>query len=176
MESSSWIGQTDSFHLALSECLSQSYNFKNANFCDVTLLYPIMQVSILLRELKRILCFDWLPERARWAHHARSGFSALIPQEKVSFFLYNNSVIDQDCLVKMAGLDVFCKANFRKICIESPLYFTTNWHYSSLILQMDVFILFFLDSLAHFFCLTLVFFVGLIYVNVAYLSSRFQQP
>ena len=30
-------------------------------------------------KVKRILCSDWLPERARWAHLALSGFPALIP-------------------------------------------------------------------------------------------------
>ena len=32
--------------------------------------------------MKRILCSDWLPERARWAHLARSGLPALIPRMK----------------------------------------------------------------------------------------------
>ena len=35
---------------------------------------------------KRILCFDWLPERARRAYLSRSGFPALVPQEKRSLF------------------------------------------------------------------------------------------
>ena len=36
--------------------------------------------------MKRILCSDWLPERARWAYLARSGFPALVPQEESSLF------------------------------------------------------------------------------------------
>ena len=31
-------------------------------------------------KMKRILCSDWLPERARWAHLARSGLPAIFPQ------------------------------------------------------------------------------------------------
>ena len=36
-------------------------------------------------KMKRILHSDWLPERARLSHPARSGFPALIPQVKVIF-------------------------------------------------------------------------------------------
>ena len=36
-------------------------------------------------KMKRILRSNWLPERARWAHLARSGFPALVPQEQVLF-------------------------------------------------------------------------------------------
>ena len=34
---------------------------------------------------ERILCSDWLPERARWAHLACSRFPLLIPKEKILF-------------------------------------------------------------------------------------------
>ena len=57
--------------------------------------------------MKRILCSDWLPERARWAYPARSGLPTLVPQKRnsvgVMFWLYNKSFIDQACSVKMAG-------------------------------------------------------------------------
>ena len=43
--------------------------------------------------MKRILCSDWLPERARWASSSRSGFHGLVPQEKFSFWPYNHSLI-----------------------------------------------------------------------------------
>ena len=33
-------------------------------------------------KMKRIPCSDWLPERARWAHLARSGLPALVPRTK----------------------------------------------------------------------------------------------
>ena len=53
---------------------------------------------------KRILCFDWLPERARKAYPSRSGFPALVPQEKnFSFWSYSILFFDQACLVKIAG-------------------------------------------------------------------------
>ena len=32
--------------------------------------------------MQGILCSDWLPERARWAYLARSGFPALVRQGK----------------------------------------------------------------------------------------------
>ena len=58
-------------------------------------------------KMKRILCSDWLPERARWAYLARSGLPALVPQKRnsvgVIFWPYNKSFIDQACSVKMAG-------------------------------------------------------------------------
>ena len=59
---------------------------------------------------------DWLPERARWSHLARSdngqwtmepscplGTTRCIPQEKFPREPYNKSFIDQVCAVKMAG-------------------------------------------------------------------------
>ena len=37
-------------------------------------------------KMQRILRPDWLPERARWAYLARTGFPALVPQQgKVLF-------------------------------------------------------------------------------------------
>ena len=37
-------------------------------------------------KMKRILCSDWLPERARWAQLTYSGFPAFVPQEQVSYW------------------------------------------------------------------------------------------
>ena len=58
-------------------------------------------------KMKRILCSDWLPERARWAYFARLGLPALVPQKRntvgVMFWPHNKSFIDQACSVKMAG-------------------------------------------------------------------------
>ena len=58
-------------------------------------------------KMKRILCSDWLSERARWAYLARSGLPALVPQKRnsvgVMFWPYNKSFIDQAFSVKMAG-------------------------------------------------------------------------
>lgn len=42
------------------------------------------------------LCSDWLPERPRWAHLARSGFPAWPRQEKISW-PYNESFLNQIC-------------------------------------------------------------------------------
>ena len=57
--------------------------------------------------MKRILCSDWLPERARWTYLARSGLPALVPHKRnsvgVMFWPYNKSVIDQACSIKMVG-------------------------------------------------------------------------
>ena len=58
--------------------------------------------------MKRILCSDWLPERARWAYFddARSGLTPLVPQKQnsvgVMFWPYNKFFIDQTCSVNMA--------------------------------------------------------------------------
>ena len=55
--------------------------------------------------MKRILCSDWLPERARWAYLAHLGFPAFPGEVKffgVIFWPYNKSFIDQACSVKMA--------------------------------------------------------------------------
>ena len=63
--------------------------------------------------MKRILCSDWLPERARWAYLTRSGFCLLCSAKAklfgVIFLPYNESFIDQACLVKMAG---YCPHSF----------------------------------------------------------------
>ena len=54
-------------------------------------------------KIKRILRSDWLPEQARWAHPARSGFPALVQQEKkFIFWPYNKFLIDQAFSVEMA--------------------------------------------------------------------------
>ena len=54
-------------------------------------------------KMKQIPHSDWLPERAKWAHLARSGFPALVPQEKkFCFWPYKKSFIDQACWFKMA--------------------------------------------------------------------------
>ena len=34
--------------------------------------------------MRRILCFDWLPERARWSDTARPGLPVSFPQKKNS--------------------------------------------------------------------------------------------
>ena len=39
-----------------------------------------------MAKMKRILCSDWLPERARKAYLSSSGFPALVSQEKSSLF------------------------------------------------------------------------------------------
>ena len=44
--------------------------------------------------MKRILCYDWLPERARWAYLARSGFPALFPQKRKSLVKFCGHIIN----------------------------------------------------------------------------------
>ena len=44
-----------------------------------------MQLNTLAVKMKGILRSDWLPKWVRWVHLARSGFPALVPQEKVPF-------------------------------------------------------------------------------------------
>ena len=48
--------------------------------------------------MNQIARSDWLPERARWSHLARSGLPA-VSRKKIS---RNKSFIDQVCSVKMA--------------------------------------------------------------------------
>ena len=76
-------------------------------FVTTFVLHFIIWLAPRLGKIKRILCSDCLPERARWTYHACSGFPPLFLQ-KVKFFgiifwPYNNSFIDQACSVKMAG-------------------------------------------------------------------------
>ena len=52
-------------------------------------------------KMNQILRCDWLPERARWSHLARSGLPAL-SHKKIPQKPYNKSFIDQACSVKMA--------------------------------------------------------------------------
>ena len=44
--------------------------------------FLVIQLVALVGNMKRILCSDWLPEWARWAHLPRSGLPALIPFKK----------------------------------------------------------------------------------------------
>ena len=53
-------------------------------------------------KVKRILCPDWLPERARSAHPARD-FLRWSCKKNLSFWLFHKFFIDQVCFVKMAG-------------------------------------------------------------------------
>ena len=53
-------------------------------------------------KMTQIAQCDWLPERARWSHPARSGLPA-VSRKKISRKPYNKSFIDQVWAVKMAG-------------------------------------------------------------------------
>ena len=56
--------------------------------------------------MNRISRCDWLPERARWSHLARSGYGLCPASTQIMlwcFIPYNKSFIDQACSVKMAG-------------------------------------------------------------------------
>ena len=44
--------------------------------------FLVIQLVALVGIMKRILCSDWLPEWARWAHLPRSGLPASIPFKK----------------------------------------------------------------------------------------------
>ena len=54
--------------------------------------------------MMRILCSDWLPELARWAHFA---FLALVPQENVLFWPFNKSKLVWSRWLNM-GRVLFC--------------------------------------------------------------------
>ena len=53
--------------------------------------------------MNQIARCDWLPERARWSHLARSGLPAVSRMKKFPRKPYNKSFIDQVCSVKMVG-------------------------------------------------------------------------
>ena len=61
-------------------------------------------------KMKRILCSDWLPERARWAYLVRSGLPALFRNLGVIFIITNpllTKLFGQDgCLI---GLLLFLR-------------------------------------------------------------------
>ena len=49
------------------------------------LLLCIIWLNPRSAKVKRMLHSDWLPEWARWAHLARPGFPAFVPQMKYLF-------------------------------------------------------------------------------------------
>ena len=74
--------------------------------------------------MKRILCSDWLPKRARWANLCPLGIARFVPAKAKFFGIifrpYNKSFIDQACSVKMAGYwprsFFFCVFMDRALC------------------------------------------------------------
>ena len=56
----------------------------------------LVRCSARWGKMSGALCSDWLPERPRWAHLARSGFPAWPRQEKISW-PENESFINQIC-------------------------------------------------------------------------------
>ena len=109
-------------------------------------------------KMKRILRFDWLPVRARWAHLARSGFPCLFRKKMFSFWPYDKSLIDQAFLVKMAEywLRSFLRfywprlnlANVQSLILTSRLVniaymIGTNWLFCPLIRDKKENILFY---------------------------------
>ena len=60
----------------------------------------IIWVAPQAGKMKRLLCSDWLPERARWAYLASSGFPALFPQTRNSL-VYSFGHIINPLLTKL---------------------------------------------------------------------------
>ena len=107
---------------SLSYFVARSFPFPISN-CSLTLL--ITWLNPRAGKMTRILYSDWLPERARREHLARSGFPALVPQKKV----FNKCIhtcykcfFDKACSFNMAGywplsfLCVFSNLNFVSVC------------------------------------------------------------
>ena len=71
--------------------------------------YPVFLIIIWLAlragKMTQIGRCDWLPERARWSHLARSGLPVVSRKKNIpeSHIHCNKSFIDQVCSVKMAG-------------------------------------------------------------------------
>ena len=84
-------------------------------------------------KMKRILRSDWLPEREKWAHLARLGLSALVPQEKLSFRPYNKSIIYKACsafVYVFIDLDsVSVNKNSKKELGQYPAILTSHLKY-----------------------------------------------
>ena len=82
--------------------------------------------------MNRILCCDWLPERARWRSLARSGLPALFMKEKKMVFFIHVTItlltkFVRPCSVKMAGywsiiFHVFMDRD--EVILNSPLSMT----------------------------------------------------
>ena len=92
--------------------------------------------------MKRIPCSDWLPERARWAHVARSALPTLVPQKRNAFGLifwpYNKSFIDQACSVKMAGY--WPRSYFKKELGQYPVILTEQaWSITQIYYEQENF-------------------------------------
>ena len=57
-------------------------------------------------KIKRVLCSDWLPERARWTRWAARDCPLCSRKSEILWCVfrpYNKSFIDRDCSVMMAG-------------------------------------------------------------------------
>ena len=85
-----WQHSSMAFHHVLftHEVLTFNFNLnqvKNYNIPGILYFIFVVWVNSRAGKLKRFPLSDWLPEQARWAHLARSGLPALVPQEKVLF-------------------------------------------------------------------------------------------
>ena len=70
--------------------------------------------------MKRILCSDWLPKRARRVHLARSGFPTLVPREKVLFLAVINPLLPK--LDRSRWLEVYWPRSLI-FCVFIDLHF-----------------------------------------------------
>ena len=68
-----------------------------------TITYFIIWLAPRAGKMNQIARCDWLPERARWSHLARSGLPAVSRMKNFPRKAYNKSFIDEVCSVKMVG-------------------------------------------------------------------------
>ena len=82
-----WQHSSMAFHhvLFIHEVLTFNFNLNQVK--DYNIVFYFCCMSEFASGQDEAIPAFWLPEQARWAHLARSGFPALVPQEKVLFLV-----------------------------------------------------------------------------------------
>ena len=95
-----------SYYVIQSASFLLTWPSSNRRFIN---LLQVVKKFIMWLKMKRIWRSDRRLEWERWIHFSRSGFLALVTQEKFLFWPFLPSLIDQTCSVKVAW---FCSPSF----------------------------------------------------------------
>ena len=95
-----------SYYVIQSASFLLTWPSSNRRFIN---LLQVVTKFIMWLKMKRIWRSDRRLEWERWIHFSRSGFLALVTQEKFLFWPFLPSLIDQTCSVKVAW---FCWPSF----------------------------------------------------------------
>lgn len=95
-----------SYYVIQSASFLLTWPSSNRRFIN---LLQVVTKFIMWLKMKRIWRSDRRLEWERWIHFSRSGFLALVTQEKFLFWPFLPSLIDQTCSVKVAW---FCSPSF----------------------------------------------------------------